>query len=374
MLEKILKDLIALPSVNPAFAEPGSKLAGEESVADYLASLGSRWGLDVDFKTVLAHRENVFIRLLPQGKTRRRVLLAPHLDTVSVRSEVQLQPRTMGGKMFGRGACDTKGSVAAMMTALGEVAKSKQRPRETEIIFVGLVDEENAQAGSRALVASNFKADLAIVGEPTELEVVTAHKGDIWLEFETTGKAAHGAKPELGVNAVHEMARIVHLLETRYAEELRERSHPLLRHPTINVGQIAGGSQPNIVPNCCTMSADRRTIPGETELTVRREIKALLAKHGLKAKVSSQKSNPCLPMATDPGLPLVQELTKAAGVRKTIGVDYFCDASILSAGGIPSVVFGPGNIAQAHTTDEWISLKSLRGAADILRRFLQRLS
>jgi acetylornithine deacetylase/succinyl-diaminopimelate desuccinylase-like protein len=138
--------------------------------------------------------------------------------------------------------------MAAMFAALCEISRKGKRPAETEIIFAGLVDEEDAQAGSRALAAEHFKADLAIVGEPTSLRVVTAHKGSLWLRLETRGKAAHGSRPELGKNAIKSMAQIVCLLETRYAAELKRRRHPLLGTATVSVGVIAGGTQPNIVP------------------------------------------------------------------------------------------------------------------------------
>jgi acetylornithine deacetylase/succinyl-diaminopimelate desuccinylase-like protein len=283
------------------------------------------------------------------------------------------EPREKGGRLFGRGACDTKGSIAAMLTALLDVTNSAQRPKQTAIIFAALVDEENAQQGSRALVLEKFKADLAVVGEPTQLQVVTAHKGDLWLRLETSGKNAHGARPELGRNAVHEMARIVDLLETTYAATLRRRCHPLLRHPTVNVGSIRGGTQPNIVPAQCEISVDRRTIPGETEAGIRREIKSLLMKRGLKAKLINTKDAPCVPLETDEQLPLVRQLFSAAGQKNPVGVDFFCDAAVLAGGGIPSVVFGPGDIAQAHTADEWISLRSLDRATAVLTRFLQSL-
>ena len=288
-------------------------------------------------------------------------------------SEDQFSPRLKNGRLYGRGASDTKGSVAAMLRALCEVAKSKRRPAETEIVFAGLVDEENAQRGSFALVAGGFKADLAIVGEPTRLQVVTAHKGDIWLRLETRGKAAHGARPDLGRNAVLEMARVVELLETNYAAQLRKRRHPLLGHPTISVGSIAGGTQPNIVPAQCVMSADRRTLPGETEATVRREVKVLLRKNNLKATMASVKHAPCLPLETNHRLSLVRQFLRSVGQTKPAGVDFFCDASVLSHGGIPSVVFGPGDIAQAHTADEWISVQSLERGKDLLVYFLNSL-
>ena len=371
--EKLLAELIALPSVNPAFLPPRHPHAGEKRVADFLATVAARAGLEIEFQKVFPNRSNVIARLRPSGKVRRTILLAPHLDTV-VAEESQFIPRRKNGRLHGRGACDTKGSVAAMLTALCELAESKNRPRETEIIFAGLIDEEHAQAGSRALVKSKLKADLAIVGEPTRLQVVTAHKGSLWLQLATRGRAAHGATPHLGKNAVHEMARIVDILETDYAAQLRRRKHKLLGTATVNVGTISGGTQPNIVPDGCTISVDRRTLPGETEASVHREIAALLKSKKLSATISSAKLAPALALETDGKLPLVREFLRSVGQSQPAGVDYFCDAAVLSAGGIPSVVFGPGNIAQAHTADEWISLAELERGKNLLLKFLKSLS
>jgi acetylornithine deacetylase/succinyl-diaminopimelate desuccinylase-like protein len=261
-----------------------------------------------------------------------------------------------------------------MLSALCELADSKSRPLETEIVFAGLIDEEHAQAGSRALAASGFKADLAIVGEPTKLQVVTAHKGSLWLELETRGKAAHGATPQLGKNAIHEMARIVDLLETDYAAQLRKRKHPLLGTATVNVGTISGGTQPNIVPDICKISVDRRTLQGEKDVKVKNEIAALLRAENLSARISNTKLAPALPLETNYKLPLVQKFLKSIGQSKPLDVQFFCDAAVLSAGGIPSVVFGPGAVAQAHTTDEWISLSELERGKNLLLNFLKSLS
>ena len=418
--ERLLAELIALPSVNPAFippppaasarqARPSHPFAGEKRMADFLASAAARAGLDVELQPVFGvrghvralesgdmsphsqiERSNVIARLLPPGKIRQTILLAPHLDTVGA-EDSQFVPRRKNGRLYGRGACDTKGSVAAMLTALCELANAKSRPQETEIVFAGLVDEENAQAGSHALVRSSafrrlgqltasagrLKAELqttlAIVGEPTRLQVVTAHKGSLWLQLETRGRAAHGATPQLGRNAVHEMARIVDLLETDYATRLRRRRHPLLGTATVNVGMISGGTQPNIVPDRCAITIDRRTLPGETETSVRREIAALLRAKRLSANISSRKLAPCLPLETNPKLPLVRQFLRSVGQKRSTGVDFFCDAAVLAAGGIPSVVFGPGDIAQAHTADEWISLASLERGKDLILRFLHSL-
>jgi acetylornithine deacetylase/succinyl-diaminopimelate desuccinylase family protein len=373
--EKLLAELIALPSVNPAFLPAADSRAGEARVADFLASVAAKNGLTVEFQEVFPGRRNLLARVSPRGKVQQRIVLAPHMDTVgsAAMPDSHFSPVLKNERLFGRGACDTKGSIAAMFSALVNFAANGAPPEHTEIVFAGLVDEENAQEGSRALAASGFRADLAIVGEPTELHVITAHKGDMWLKLVTHGKAAHGARPELGVNAVHEMARVIDLLETRYARELKRRKHPVLGHPTINVGSVRGGTQPNIVPDCCEIEIDRRTIPGEKEAAVQREIVKFVREAGLKAEIINAKHNSCLPMETSVKLPLVRRFMEAAGQTKPEGVNFFCDAAILSAAGIPCVVFGPGNIAQAHTADEWISLASLRGAAELLESFFRTL-
>jgi acetylornithine deacetylase/succinyl-diaminopimelate desuccinylase-like protein len=402
--EKMLCELIALPSVNPAFLPDGDPRAGEGRVAHFLAATAALAGLDVDLQEVpfwedgrmgqtpspkpqtpsanrqsairnpqSGVRSNLIATLRPGRRARLRVILAPHLDTVPGISDEQYQPQLHGARIYGRGACDTKGSVAAMLTALCELAKHGPRPAETEIVFAGLVDEENLQCGSRALAAAGWKADLAIVGEPTRLQIVTAHKGSLWLGLATRGKSAHGSRPDLGRNAVHEMARVVCLLEGEYARKMLRRRHPLLGHATVNVGVIAGGMQPNIVPGACRIKVDRRTLPGETEQTVRAELGELFRRRKLRVEIDNQKGVPCQPMETDARLPLVRQFFRATGQKEAAGVDYFCDASVLARAGISSVVFGPGDIAQAHTADEWIARKSLEEATGLLLKFLRTL-
>ena len=260
-----------------------------------------------------------------------------------------------------------------MFSALGELAAGSQRPRETEIVFAGLADEENAQAGSRALVQSRFRGDLAIVGEPTRLRVATAHKGSLWLEIEARGVAAHGATPQAGKNAIHEMARIVDGLQTDYAARLGKRKHPLLGAPTVNVGVICGGRQPNIVPDRCTITIDRRTLPGETDAGVKREIREFLRSKRLSAAIVDKKLAPAAPLETDTRLPLVQQFLHSVGQTEPAGVQFFCDAAVLAEGGIPSVIFGPGDVAQAHTADEWISLAELERGKNRLLKFFKTL-
>jgi acetylornithine deacetylase/succinyl-diaminopimelate desuccinylase-like protein len=370
--EKLLRDLIALPSVNPAFLPFQHQNAGEVRVAEFLAATAARAGLSVDFLKALPGRSNLLVTLSPPGAVRQRVLLAPHLDTVNATPE-QFIPKKAGGRLYGRGACDTKGSIAAMMSALCEVAKQGRRPNSTQLLFIGLVDEENNQCGSRTLAASGFKADLAIVGEPTQCRLVTAHKGSLWMRFETRGKSAHGSRPELGRNAVHEMSKIVNLLETEYAVALKEKRHPLLGQATVNVGVICGGTQPNIVPDRCSILVDRRTLPGETEESVREEIQRLLSRARLRAVCADDKAAPCRALETSPKLALVAECLKVLRQQKPAGVPSFSDAAVLSEGGIPSVLFGPGDIAHAHTADEWVELTQLERAKEFFVTFLRSL-
>lgn len=372
---RLLRDLIAIPSVNPAFLPAGDARAGEKSIAEFIAAIGKKAGLDVEFQKVLPNRSNVLLRFSPSAAAQRRIVLAPHVDTVGSidGSDEIFRPQVRGDRIWGRGACDTKGSVAAMLGALFAVASARTRPRNTEITFAGLVDEEVGQLGSRAWVKAGGRADLAVVGEPTRLIPVTAHKGDVWARLVTSGKAAHGACPDKGRNAVLEMARVVQALEGEYAEMLRERTHPLLGHATINVGSIRGGSQPNIVPDRCAMEIDRRTLPGETEASVKRGILQFLRRLNLRVQFENVKSAPCPPLETNADLPVVGEFLRGIGRSEPEGVHYFCDAAVIAGGGTPCVVFGPGDIAQAHTAREWISVASLERGERMLRRYLETL-
>lgn len=375
-ITRLLRELIAIPSINPTLAPPNDARAGEQRLAEFLDDRARRAGFEREWQEVKPGRSNLLIRWRSPGKMKRRILLAPHLDTVGAPGlgPELFDPVEKGGRIHGRGACDTKGSIAAMFWALEQLGAGRQRPAQTEVCLALLVDEESGQAGSRAFVAAGLKASLAIVGEPTELAVASAHKGAVWLRLRTRGKAAHGARPELGRNAVHRMARAVDLLESQYARLLRQKSHPLLGRPTINVGSIQGGTQPNIVPADCEATIDRRTLPGETDQSVRQELRRLFSGRDLDIHFFPLQAAPCLSMETDFGLDLVQQFLRAARRKRPLGVDYFSDASVLSHGGIPSILYGPGSIAQAHTSDEWISVRQLEAAGQVLTRFLRSLA
>lgn len=370
---QLLSDLVSIPSINPSLAPSNSNLTGEEGVATLLADQAGKLGIEIQRQAVLPGRKNILLRLKPKGKIKSRVMLVPHMDVVAA-EENAFKPKIKNGKLHGRGACDTKGSMAAFFQAFCELAKNGPLPLSTEVIFVGLVDEEFGQAGSRRLAKSGPQADLAIAGEPTELKVVTAHKGNSWLQLKTTGVAAHGATPKNGKNAIEAMTPILKTLFHDYPKILSKRTHPLLGSPTLNIGKISGGNQPNIVADKCIIDLDRRTIPGENEDSIKKELMALFRQQKLPAPdLSGTRSVPCPPLNTDPNLPFVQTLLRASKKRKTHGVSYFTDASPIAMGGTPAVVFGPGNIAQAHARDEFIDILQLEKAYKIIGVFLKSM-
>lgn len=372
-VHKLLGELVRLPSINPSLSPNRTDLTGEGRVGAFLAERAEKNGISVEQMPVFRERKNLILRICPSGKTKHRVFLTPHMDVVPA-EEKDFIPRVRNGMMFGRGTCDTKGSVAAFFQAFMQLARHGPIPRNTEILFVGLVDEEYAQAGSRKFAEEGPGGDLAIAGEPTNLKVVSAHKGSLWMRITTKGRAAHGSTPQIGRNAIEGMNPILQTLANEYPHLLSNKKHKLLGSPTVSVGRISGGTQPNVVPDHCELDIDRRIIPGETEDSVIDELSDLLRKQKITIPdISISRSAPCPPLDTNPNLPFVRLFLKSVGRRKTYGVPYFTDASPLAAAGIPALVYGPGSIAQAHAKNEWVSLKEVSDATSAIVNFLQSL-
>ena len=370
-VSSLLMDLISIPSVNPAFCDAPA-LIGEHRVAEELANRAAGFGFDVRWQPVQGDRKNLILQYKPKSRPRHRLLLAPNMDTV-VANDNQLKPVCQKGRIYGRGACDTKGSIAAMLDALAQVSVSQDRPQNTEIHIACLVDEEHGQLGSRTFSKKNKPYDLAIVGEPTSNQVVTAHKGVMWFELRTQGLAAHGSRPSLGKNAILAMAEVVQYLEGDYRQHLNQTKHPLLGSGTINVGTIKGGKQPNIVPDVCSIWADRRTLPGERYSVIAKHLIAEFKKRSIKVSLDFRLDSECPAMETDPAHPWVQNFMTRVRQKAPLGVDYFCDAAFISQNGTSCVVFGPGSIDQAHTVDEWVSIRSLEKCVDQYVRFFRSL-
>jgi acetylornithine deacetylase/succinyl-diaminopimelate desuccinylase family protein len=371
-LFRTLADLISINSVNPAY--PGGP--GEAVAAEYVGGFFRQNSIPFEFKPVFEGRSNVIGRLEgePGGRT---LLFEAHMDTASElgMSTPPFHPLREGNRMYGRGSCDTKAGLAAMMHALKIVRESKFRPAAS-VWLVAAVDEEHFYRGVVKFLETGANAAGAIVAEPTNLGIVVASKGVLRWRVRTRGRAAHSAKPHLGINAVAKMAKLIRAMEERLPAIFEKRHHPLLGSPTINVGVIRGGLQVNQVPDSCTIEVDRRLVPGETKETAYHELANLIAQlRDGDPELDAEMEPPMVedyPLETSPSEKIVQTLLKASqavGGRAGLeGVPYGSDASKLARAGIPSVIFGPGSIDQAHAAEEFVELDQVRLAAEIYAR------
>ncbi len=372
----LLSDLVSIPSVNP-IGSSDPLVMGEARVAAYLKDFLRRLKLDVEFQMVEPNRPNVIATFAPRG-AKRSVLLGPHTDTVAV-ANMTIDPfgaKIRGGKLYGRGACDTKGPMAAMLWALNNfVTSPAAKDCRTEIIFVGLMGEEAGNDGARALMKSGFKASFGIAAEPTGMNIVHTHKGALWFKIITHGKTAHGSMPHKGENAIYKMAHVVDVVRTLKPLKALKEEEKLLGKPTVNVGKIHGGQQINIVPDRCEIDVDRRTLPSESHPRILADIRQALAKRGLKAETKIVRD--CRPLWTDPANPFIETLLRSSRAyapdARLVGAPWFCDAAIFAEHGVPSVAFGPGSVAKAHTADEFIELDQLRLGAEVFLDFLRKL-
>lgn len=375
----LCRDLVAIPSVNPD-GDPGTPFTGEKACAEFVGEFLKKLGAEVSYEEVLPGRPNVIGRFpsnpstAPGGRPKPRILLAPHTDTVSV-ADMTIDPfgaEIRDGRLYGRGACDTKGTMAAMLAALAEIG-----PRipdlGAEVTFVGFMGEETGQWGSRDFAAKYPDYDFALIGEPTECAVVHTHKGSWWCSLTTTGRAAHGARPELGENAILKMQPVIAALYQDFLPRLAapEFRHPVLGDSTMNLGMIRGGSRINIVPDSCTIRLDIRFTPQVHRHGVVELLQDFLDGHGFSGSVTPEKDAICAPLDTPADHPLVQLLGQCG--NGLTGAPWFCDAAWLAAVGIPAVAAGPGSIAQAHTADEWVSLAELERGTAFYRDFLEAI-
>ena len=374
-IQQLLQDLVRIPSVNP-HGDPGTapKNTGEAHIADYIAEVLRKLALDVELREVEPGRPNVIGKFASRG-AKRSLAFAPHTDTVSV-AGMTIDPfaaEIRDGKLFGRGASDAKGSLTAMLAALANVVRRKEfREGDLDVYFCALMGEESGNHGVKALAESGFRADFAVAGEPTEGRVVYTHKGALWCKVVTHGRSVHGSLPEKGVNAIGKMAEVVQYLLGDYTRALAKSADPVLGAPTVNVGTIRGGTQNNIVPDYCEIEIDRRTVPGE----LREDILEALRQRFPQVPITTEILSDCPPLRTDPQNPFVQKLARATGNPKSVlvGAPWFCDAGILAQYGVPAVAFGPGNIAQAHTANEYVEWKEVLHATQTLERFLFAVS
>ena len=354
---ELLDRLVRIDSVNPALDARG---AGEAAVAELLTGELGRLGLDATTDEALPGRPNV-VAVLPGAEGAPRLLLEAHMDTVP-QPEPPVEVGVDGDRFSGRGACDTKGSCAAMLAAVARLAR-EDLPHAT-VVFAAVVDEESGMAGSRALARSGPAVDYAVIGEPTSLRPVRAHNGVVRFALVAHGEAAHTSQAHLGVNAIAAAARALTAID---AAVTTRRPHPLTGPALLTPAVVEGGTAVNTVPDRCEVRFDRRLAPGETTDAALAEIDAAL--EPLRAGGDQiVREDPTLVLAaaeTAADHPFIRAAERAAG-QTAEGAPYCTDACVLSGEhGLPFAVLGPGSIEQAHTAGEWVSVDEVRRAVEI---------
>ena len=365
-VERLLLRYVGIHSVNPTF-DSGP---GEAELADLLfADLRTAGYRPVREPVHPGGRDNV-VATLPGREGAPVVMFHAHLDTVGLSGKATTVAHSSDGNVYGRGACDTKGSLVAMVESLRLLDATDPAERAT-VVLVGGIDEEAGGTGAEALAEAHPEIEMAVVGEPTGLEIATAHKGVVRLEIATVGVPAHSSKPHLGRNAIHAMSRVLNALEDEYIPAIDPEGHHLVGPATLTVATIEGGTGINVVPAECVIGLDRRVIPGEDHEEILAGLDELL--DSLDG-VHVERRDPFMitsALDTPPGAPVVRALIGACervtGQRADpIGVTYGTDASSFVPAGISCVIFGPGSIDQAHSDEEWVGIEDTALAAEIL--------
>jgi acetylornithine deacetylase len=371
----LLVDLVCLPSVNPMNRALEGPEIYEHQVTAYLEAYFRKLGVRWERQSIAPLRENILAYTDLPGP-RKTIILEAHQDTVAA-DNMTVDPFAAtidGDKLYGRGACDIKGGMAAMLAAFARLAR--ERPAgAANILMACTVDEEHTFLGVQRLVRDPLRADMAVVAEPTQLQIVVAHKGVVRWHIDTLGRACHSSTPEQGRNAINSMASVLEVIR-EYAETLMtSKADPLLGLPTVSVGRIEGGSSVNTVPDHCRIEIDRRLVSGEDPGQASRQLTAYL-RNKLGDDFPFEASDPWLyAPALGPQLSgeLVHRLERAIASlgrsHQVIAVPFGTDASTIAQAGIPAVVFGPGDISRAHTRDEWVSLSEVEEASEIFFRF-----
>ena len=368
----LTRALVAIDSRNPSLA-PGA--AGECAVAECLASVLRDWGCAVDLLEALPGRPNVIARI-GGGHGGRSLMLNGHLDTVGVEgmSHAPFTPDERDGRLYGRGSTDMKAGIAAMCAAAVRAAASGLGG---EVVIAAVVDEEFASIGTRFLLDAGVTAHAAIVTEPTRLAICPAHRGFAWADIIVEGRAAHGSRYDVGVDAITHAALLLAELDAHQHAVLVPRMHPLLGHASLHAGTISGGSGISTYPDRCTFSVERRTLPGESGADFARELGDAIAR--VRARVPAFRASVTPGLVQEPNSvpldhPLVVALQAAceeSGAPAPVeGLSCWTDAALLTAAGIPAICFGPGDIALAHSTEEYVRIDEITRATDVLTRFV----
>jgi len=371
---KLLSDLVGIDSAMTS-ADQSERVYNEARIADYLIDYLQQLGMVVEKYQGCPGRDNL-VAHWPNQDGGKSLMFSAHMDTVTVEGMTvdPFSAQIIDNRMYGRGTCDTKGSIAAMLSALA-LAKEKGRLPADKIYFSATVSEETGCDGSMALMQTDFRTDAAIVGEPTHCRLVTMHKGPLWLEIETHGQSGHASMAKSDKNAIELMARTVRFIHGDWTDYIQGQQHPQLGKSTAAVTMIDGGANINIVPSHCRVRVDCRFIPGKSYDKLLKNFNRMLADY-LGGEdlftVKTIKSFPPLNCPADAAIAaeLLDICRDFNGQDTPGGVHYFADAGPFSQAGITSVLFGPGDIAQAHTVDEYLQLDQLYQATEILLTLL----
>jgi len=364
--------LTRIDSRNPTLA-PGAP--GEKDAAIALAEVLSRWGFAVDVADAAPGRPNLIARVGPAGSP--AMMFAGHLDTVGVEGMTHdpFAADIRAGRIYGRGATDMKSGVAAMCAAALRASDECGSLARRQIIVAAVADEEYESLGMRALLASGISADSAILTEPTRLAICPAHRGFSWIEIEFTGRAAHGSRYDIGIDAIRHAGLLLAELDALDAGELHSRTHQLLGRASLHASTISGGIGMSTYPDKCTLAVERRTIPGETAEQVLDEIRAALGRvkqrrPELDASVRLVGSQAPSDVSRDaPVVKLLERSLAQEGLGAPVeGLSAWTDAALLNEAGIPSVCFGPGDIGLAHAAEEYVSVSEIEQATAVLAR------
>lgn len=362
----LLEALVAIDSVNPSLVPGG---AGEAGMARFVSDWCGQRGIPAEIDVAAPGRPSVIARVKGSGGG-RSVVLNAHMDTVGVAGMPDpFCARVENGRLYGRGSYDMKGSLAASMLALADIRASGL---SGDVILAAVADEEHASIGVQS-VLKHIRADAVIVTEPTALDLCIAHKGFSWHEITTTGRAAHGSRPDLGIDGIAHMGRVLNRLETLQAELSQRAPHALLGHGSLHASLISGGQELSSYPEKCTVEIERRTLPHETIEAVEAEFDAILRDLASQDRNFHGRQRTTLvrpPFSVPAEAPIVQTLREqAASVLgrspATIGAPFWMDAAFFAAAGIPTVNLGPDG-AGAHSIEEWVDLDSVEKCREIL--------
>jgi acetylornithine deacetylase len=371
----LVRELVRVDSRNPSLT-PGAP--GEAEVARTLAAVLEAWGFRVEVHDAAPGRPNVVARAGRAEPGTRSLMLNGHLDVVGTEGMCHppFDATVRDGRLFGRGAADMKAGIAAMCAA---AARAAAAGIAGEVVVAGVADEEYASIGTRALLERGVRADAAIVTEPTRLAIAPAHRGFVWITVTTRGRAAHGSRYDIGVDAIRHAGLVLAELDALDHGELTTRTHPLLGHASLHASLIDGGTGMSTYPESCTLRLERRTLPGESATQALDEVRAACAR--VAARRPEFAADVALDVTQEPSdvavdAPIVQALGAAMrGVGEPVrveGLSAWTDAALLNGAGVPAICYGPGDIALAHAAEEWVEMAEVERATNVLTELVHQ--